>query len=56
MTLHNSKRSLLYELVEAAKEEYLKNTVSKVTVHLSDRVSCVWLLMIVIGVLMILVL
>ena len=56
VTLHNSKRSLLYELVEAAKEEYLKNTVSKVTVHLSDRVSRVWLLLVAIGELMTLVL
>ena len=37
--IHNSKRSVLEDLVKAAREEYLKSTVSKVTVHLADRVS-----------------
>lgn len=37
VTLHNSKRSVLHELVMAAREEYLKSTTSKVTVHLADR-------------------
>lgn len=39
VTLHNSKRSVLMELVLAAREEYMRSTVSKVTVHLSDRVG-----------------
>lgn len=39
VTLHNSKHAVLQELVMAAREEYLKCSVSKVTVHLSDRVS-----------------
>ncbi|KLO17576.1 P-loop containing nucleoside triphosphate hydrolase protein [Schizopora paradoxa] len=35
--LHNSKRSILHDLVMAAREEYLKSTTSKVTVHIADR-------------------
>ncbi|OCB90787.1 P-loop containing nucleoside triphosphate hydrolase protein [Sanghuangporus baumii] len=37
ITIHNSKRSVLKDFIMATREEYLKTTVSKVTVHLSNH-------------------
>ncbi|KAL5495826.1 hypothetical protein ACEPAI_1290 [Sanghuangporus weigelae] len=37
ITIHNSKRSVLKDFIMASREEYLKTTVSKVTVHLSNH-------------------
>lgn len=41
--LHNSKRSVLQEFVLAAREIYVKSTVSKVEVYFGDKIGPVFL-------------
>lgn len=38
LTFHTSNRDVLEEFMEEAREEYRKNTISKVTLHLTDNV------------------
>ncbi|KAI5118666.1 hypothetical protein M0805_001039 [Coniferiporia weirii] len=42
VTVHNTNRSVLQDLVQAARGEYLKSTTSKVTVHLSNS-NGIWM-------------